>query len=29
MYTVRDGKAARGRGYLDRDGALEAVGLGE
>jgi ketosteroid isomerase-like protein len=27
VYTVRDGKIARGREYIDRATALEAVGL--
>ena len=27
VYTVRDGKIARGREYIDRANALEAVGL--
>jgi ketosteroid isomerase-like protein len=29
VYTVRDGKIARGREYIDRAAALEAVGLRE
>jgi ketosteroid isomerase-like protein len=29
VYTVRDGKIARGREYVDRERALEAVGLRE
>jgi ketosteroid isomerase-like protein len=29
VYTVRDGKIVRGREYIDRDQALEAVGLRE
>src|SRR3954452_17408447 len=27
VYTIRDGKIARGREYMERDQALEAVGL--
>jgi ketosteroid isomerase-like protein len=29
IYTVRDGKIVRGREYIDRNQALEAVGLSE
>jgi ketosteroid isomerase-like protein len=29
LYTIRDGKIARGRGYWTRDEALEAAGLRE
>jgi ketosteroid isomerase-like protein len=29
VYRIRDGKIARERIYLDRDKALEAVGLRE
>jgi ketosteroid isomerase-like protein len=29
VYTVRDGKIARGREYIDRATALEAARLGE
>ena len=29
LYTVRDGKVARGREYWTRDEALEAAGLSE
>jgi ketosteroid isomerase-like protein len=29
LYTVRDGKLARGREYETREGALEAAGLSE
>jgi ketosteroid isomerase-like protein len=29
LYTIRDGKIARGREYWTRDEALEAAGLGE
>jgi ketosteroid isomerase-like protein len=27
VYTLRDGKIVRGREYIDRSEALEAVGL--
>jgi ketosteroid isomerase-like protein len=29
LYTIRDGKIARGREYWTRDEALEAAGLSE
>jgi ketosteroid isomerase-like protein len=29
VYTLRDGKIVRGREYIDRDQALEALGLRE
>ena len=29
VYTIRDGKIARGRAFMERDEALEAAGLSE